>query len=74
METLTPRDEFIILACDGLWAAMTSQQAVNYVRKMLIAHRDPQVVAKLLVDKALKLATNDNVTAVVVCFGLVAPP
>lgn len=85
-------DEFIILACDGLWGVMSSQQvrpvvplpsctckftpictqAVNFVRKKLVQSKNVQVVASQLVEKALELASNDNVTALVVCLGNIA--
>ena len=41
---------------------------MNFVRKKLVKVNDVAVVARLLVDKALRLASNDNVTAVLVCF------
>ena len=34
-ERLGEDDEFMIIACDGLWDVMTSQQAVNFVRRRL---------------------------------------
>ena len=30
---ITNDTEFLILACDGIWDVMTSQQAVDYVHK-----------------------------------------
>lgn len=46
-------------------------QAVNFVRKKLISEKNAKVVSNLLVGKALELASNDNITAVVICFGAV---
>ena len=33
--TVGPEDEFLVLACDGLFDVMTNQKAVNFVRKTL---------------------------------------
>jgi serine/threonine protein phosphatase PrpC len=41
-------------------------QAVNFVRRRLLDHSDVQRVAQELVDKALSLASNDNVSALVI--------
>lgn len=30
--TLSPEDEFLVLACDGVWDCMTSQEAVSIVQ------------------------------------------
>ena len=37
------QDEFIIIACDGIWDAMSSQDAVDCVRDLLTNGRPPQV-------------------------------
>jgi serine/threonine protein phosphatase PrpC len=29
------RDEFVVLACDGLWDVMSSEEAVAFVRERL---------------------------------------
>ena len=41
------QDEFIILACDGLWDVMTSKRAVESVRLSLRRHNDPDKAAKV---------------------------
>lgn len=33
MESITADTQFIILACDGIWDVLTSQEAVNWVHK-----------------------------------------
>lgn len=37
MERLTAADEFLLLACDGLFDVFTSQEAINFVRTRLAA-------------------------------------
>lgn len=29
---LTPKDEFMVLACDGIWNSLTSDEVVEFVR------------------------------------------
>lgn len=33
--TITEQDEFMILACDGIWNSMTSDEVVSFVSKRL---------------------------------------
>lgn len=65
--TLTEEDEFLIIACDGIWDVMSSQVAVSFVRRGLRRHSDPQQSARDLVKEALRLNTSDNLTAIVIC-------
>eukprot|EP01029_Cantina_marsupialis_P013091 TRINITY_DN289_c0_g2_i3.p1 TRINITY_DN289_c0_g2~~TRINITY_DN289_c0_g2_i3.p1 ORF type:complete len:283 (-),score=100.87 TRINITY_DN289_c0_g2_i3:304-1152(-) len=66
-DTLKPEDEFVILASDGVWDVMSSQEGVNFVRRMFVKERDVSIVASMLVDKALALNSHDNTSAVIVC-------
>jgi len=61
-------DEFIIVACDGVWDVMTSQQAVSFVRRRVAEHADAGLAAQELVRKALDLNTIDNCTVCIVFF------
>ncbi|KAK4770867.1 hypothetical protein SAY87_031399 [Trapa incisa] len=71
--TLCEEDEFLIIACDGLWDVMSSQYAVSLVRQGLRRHNDPQQCARELVMDALRLKTSDNVTVLVVCLSTPEP-
>ncbi|KAF8534290.1 phosphatase 2C-like domain-containing protein [Trichophaea hybrida] len=55
-------DEFIILACDGLWDVCSDQEAVDLVRSIL----DPQEASKKLVDHALSQFSSDNLSCMIV--------
>lgn len=33
--TIQPKDEFMILACDGIWNSLTSQQVVDFIRERI---------------------------------------
>ncbi|KAI0528855.1 hypothetical protein KFK09_001398 [Dendrobium nobile] len=59
-------DEFLIIGCDGIWDVMSSQHAVNLVRRELRRHDDPERCARELVMEALRLKTFDNLTVIVV--------
>ncbi|KLO19471.1 protein phosphatase 2C [Schizopora paradoxa] len=57
-------DEFLIIACDGLWDVTSDQQAVDLIREI----QDAQKASHMLVQHALKESSTDNITAIVVRF------
>lgn len=74
-----PSDEFMILACDGIWDVLESQQVVNYIRPALGRLRDgtlrPEVIIEKLLDDCLSSDPSrdwgtgcDNMTVVLVVF------
>ena len=68
-------DEFMVLACDGLWSVFSSQSAIEHARIVLRQSKnDPQAAADALVKEALKRHTTDNVSVLVVCLTDVPPP
>ncbi|KAJ5939365.1 Protein phosphatase 2C [Penicillium verhagenii] len=55
-------DEFIILACDGLWDVCSDQEAVDLIRNI----QDAQRASKILVDHALARFSTDNLSCMVI--------
>ncbi|KAI0674847.1 protein serine/threonine phosphatase 2C [Trametes maxima] len=61
---LSEQDEFLILACDGLWDVVSDQAAVELVRGIA----DPRKAAEELLDHAYRNYSSDNVTVLIVRF------
>lgn len=59
-------EDFLILACDGLWDVVKPPEAVECVVQYLAEGGERSSVAKLLVDSAKNAGSNDNITVVVV--------
>lgn len=59
---LDDQDEFLIIACDGVWDVCSDQAAVDLVRDI----EEPLEAAQKLVRHALFLGSTDNVTCMVV--------
>ncbi|CCD22884.1 type 2C protein phosphatase PTC1 NDAI_0A07300 [Naumovozyma dairenensis CBS 421] len=55
---LIDSDEFLIIACDGLWDVIDDQDACELIQDI----KDPKEAAKKLVKYALENGTTDNVT------------
>lgn len=60
---LAAEDEFLILASDGLWDVVSSEQAADLVRATV---RVPELAAKRLALKAIELESGDNISVIVV--------
>ncbi|XP_019175699.1 PREDICTED: probable protein phosphatase 2C 22 [Ipomoea nil] len=71
---LTEEDEFLIIGCDGIWDVFMSQNAVDFARRRLQEHNNPETCSKDLVHEALKRKSSDNLSVVVVCFQSHPPP
>mmetsp|Transcript_2112 Transcript_2112/g.4932 ORF Transcript_2112/g.4932 Transcript_2112/m.4932 type:complete len:576 (-) Transcript_2112:504-2231(-) len=66
--TLAPEDEFLIIASDGLWDVVSSQEACDFVKKLLKMGKDPETICNWLVGEAYCCGSLDNVTVVIVFF------
>lgn len=62
------KDEFLILASDGLWDKVTNQEAVDIARPLCISNDDPQALAacKKLVDLAVSRGSFDDISVMLV--------
>lgn len=61
-------DEFLLLACDGLWEKFSNKGAVRFVRNSLQRGQSAEEGARMVVHEALRRATTDNVSAIVIGF------
>ncbi|KDO32010.1 hypothetical protein SPRG_03228 [Saprolegnia parasitica CBS 223.65] len=65
----SPHDEFLLLACDGLFEVMTPASAASFVRAHLQHDRmGPAQVCDALIAHAIAAGSTDNVSAVLVVF------
>jgi len=72
-QQLTPQDEFLLMACDGLFDVFSSQEAVDFIHARLAAmpsnEQDPQKAVQDIVHEAIhERRSRDNVTALLVTF------
>ena len=65
--TLCERDEFLLLACDGLWAVFDPKDACQRAFDMLKEGTEPQAVALNLVREGIRTRqAHDNVSAMII--------
>ncbi|KAI8967923.1 protein phosphatase 2C 2 [Mycotypha africana] len=74
MHKITERDEFIVLACDGIWDCMTNQEVANFVRKNAANNVSLKEICEKLMDNCLADSSNtggvgcDNMTVEIIAF------
>lgn len=62
----TARDEFLVMACDGVWDVASNKAVVDFVRMKLRIGETLQRTCTELLDRCLKLGSRDNMTFIVV--------
>ncbi|KAI4521668.1 PP2C-domain-containing protein [Schizophyllum commune Tattone D] len=70
---LTDEDEFVVIACDGIWDCLTSQQVVDFVRFQVSEGKSLQEIGEMMCDHCLAPDTSsgagigcDNMTVLIV--------
>jgi len=64
---ISSKDKFLIIACDGLWDALSNQQSVEYIRDLQFTGFQGNY-AKKLADFALEKGSYDNITVIIYFF------
>ncbi|KAL7523392.1 hypothetical protein ACHAWF_000502, partial [Thalassiosira exigua] len=64
------RDEFFVLACDGLWDVLGNRECVGLVRSLMRVEgeTDAGLACEEVLDTALELDSKDNMTCCLVVF------
>ncbi|KAF2809723.1 protein phosphatase-like protein 2c [Mytilinidion resinicola] len=65
-------DEFLVIACDGIWDCQSSQAVVEFVRRGIVAKQDLSVICENMMDNCLASNSDtggvgcDNMTMIVI--------
>jgi len=59
-------DEFLVLACDGIWDVMSNEDLCQYVHSRLLLTDDLQAVTSQVIDTCLYKGSRDNMSIVLV--------
>ena len=60
-------NDFIIIACDGMWDVFSNKDAINEVRAIIYeGETDIALIAEEMVDLALNKGSNDNISAIII--------
>ena len=65
--TITDDDQFLLLACDGLFDVFTEEEVVEFVKENLEETGDPQKCCEALTDDAINNRNSrDNVSVILI--------
>ncbi|XP_057213889.1 protein phosphatase 1bb isoform X4 [Triplophysa rosa] len=65
---VSEEDEFVVLACDGIWDVMSNEELCDFVRSRLEVWDDLEKICNSVVDTCLHKGSRDNMSVVLVCF------
>ncbi|XP_041748223.1 protein phosphatase 1B-like isoform X2 [Coregonus clupeaformis] len=63
----SPEDEFVVLACDGIWDVMSNEELCEFVKSRLEVSQDLEKVCNQVLDTCLHKGSRDNMSVVLVC-------
>ncbi|XP_061821421.1 protein phosphatase 1B isoform X3 [Nerophis lumbriciformis] len=61
------QDQFVILACDGIWDVMSNEELCEFVKSRLEVSDDLERVCNEVLDTCLHKGSRDNMSVVLVC-------
>ncbi|XP_055341332.1 protein phosphatase 1A-like [Paramacrobiotus metropolitanus] len=61
-----PQDEFVLLACDGVWDVMNNEEVSQFVRYQLTVTDDLEKICEGLVDNCLNKGSRDNISVILI--------
>uniref|UniRef100_A0A1I7XPQ0 PPM-type phosphatase domain-containing protein n=1 Tax=Heterorhabditis bacteriophora TaxID=37862 RepID=A0A1I7XPQ0_HETBA len=68
LERQKDKDEFLVVACDGIYDVMENEELCRFVESRLHVCSDLNTVCNDALDACLSKGSRDNMTMIVVCF------
>lgn len=60
-------DEFLVLACDGVWDVMTNEDLCDFIRSRLVITDDLEAITNQVVDTCLYKVSVTELTGFTFC-------
>ncbi|KZC11184.1 Protein phosphatase 1B [Dufourea novaeangliae] len=67
-------DEFLVLACDGIWDVMNNEDLCDFIHSRLLLTDDLEAVTNQVIDTCLYKGSRDNMSIVLVTFPAAPKP
>jgi protein phosphatase 1B len=64
----TDEDEFLVLACDGVWDVMTNQDICDFISARLKVNDNLEHVCNEVIDTCLHKGSRDNMSIIIIAF------
>ncbi|XP_026082397.1 protein phosphatase 1A-like [Carassius auratus] len=64
----SPGDEFLVVACDGVWDAIGNEELCAFVRNRLQVCDDLREICSQVIDLCLYKGSLDNISIIIICF------
>jgi len=71
---LPDQDEFLILACDGVWDVMTNEDICEFVTARMKVTDNLETVANEVIDTCLYKGSRDNMSIIIIAFPAAPKP
>jgi len=68
LEERNKDDQFLVLACDGIWDVMTNDELCSFVEHRMKIHNSLEEVCNQVVDTCLIKGSRDNMSIVLIAF------
>ncbi|POM73149.1 Protein phosphatase 2C [Phytophthora palmivora] len=69
VQKIDKTEEFLVLACDGIWDVMSNDELCAYIRQLMNnGETDLKLIAEEILDNCLRAGSRDNMSVVIVKF------
>jgi len=64
----TEKDEFLVLACDGVWDVMTNEDICSFISARMRVTDNLEQIANEVIDTCLHKGSRDNMSIIIIAF------
>merc|ERR1711962_26842 len=61
-------DQFLVLACDGVWDVMSNEDICNFITHRMKVHDNLETICNEVIDTCLYKGSRDNMSIIIIAF------